>query len=57
MIETLALVSKEPSPQNVPPPVAVPPILSYCSSDSTFKTQFNFKPELEIINCITFYVR
>ena len=33
---TFALVSNEPSPQNVPPPVAVPPMRSYFSSDSTY---------------------
>jgi len=32
----LAFVNNEPNPQKVPPPVAVPPILSYESSDSTY---------------------
>ena len=34
---TFALVSNDPNPQNVPPPVAVPPTLSNSSSDSTFR--------------------
>ena len=32
---TLACVSRHPIPQKVPPPVDVPPILSYLCSDST----------------------
>lgn len=33
---TFPLVSNEPNPQNVPPPVAVPPTLSNTSSDCTY---------------------
>ena len=33
---TFALVSNDPNPQKVPPPVAVPPMRSYLVSDSTY---------------------
>lgn len=36
---TFLFVSNDPNPQNVPPPVAVPPILSNISSDSTYKNK------------------
>lgn len=34
---TFLFVSNDPNPQNVPPPVAVPPTLSNTLSDSTYK--------------------
>ena len=37
--DTLAFVSRDPSPQKVPPPVAVPPIRSNLFSDSTYNSQ------------------
>jgi len=33
---TFAFVNNEPKPQNVPPPIDVPPILTYELSDSTY---------------------
>lgn len=38
---TFALVSNDPKPQNVPPPIAEPPILSNDDSDSTYNIQTN----------------
>lgn len=38
---TFALVSNDPNPQNVPPPIAEPPILSNDDSDSTYNKQTN----------------
>lgn len=35
LYNTLVLVSKAPRPQNVPPPIELPPIRSNLSSDST----------------------
>ena len=43
IINTLAEVRSLPSPQNVPPPVAVPPIREKCSSESTCMGQTLYK--------------
>jgi len=49
---TFAFVSNEPKPQKVPPPIDVPPILTYVFSDSTCsqtpKTEMSHK-----VHCVS----
>lgn len=42
-LNTFLFVSSDPNPQNVPPPVAVPPTRSNTSSDSTCKNKSKVK--------------